>query len=74
MVKRVRIFKTEKTLEIQQVRLTEACGKVLNKKNGYKSVKTALLLSNVIHADHQNSVCLQTKVIFHHLYGFRSAF
>ena len=51
------IFKTEKTMEIQLVRLTEACGKVLNEKNAYKSVKTALLLSNVIDADHQNS-CL----------------
>ena len=36
------------------------CGKVLIKKNGYKSVKTALLLSNVIDADHQNS-CLFTN-------------
>ena len=54
----VEIFKTEKTIEIQQVRLTEVCGKVLSEKN--KSVKTALLLSNVIDADHQNS-CLFTN-------------
>ena len=39
---------------------TEVGGKVLNKKNGYKSVKTALLLSNVIDVDHQNS-CLFTN-------------
>ena len=39
---------------------TEVCGKVLSEKNGYKSVKTALLLSNVIDADHQNS-CLFTN-------------
>ena len=32
----------------------------LSEKNGYKSVKTALLLSNVIDADHQNS-CLFTN-------------
>ena len=60
----VRIFKTEKKpIEIQLVRLTEVCGKVLSEKNVYKSVKTALLLSNVIDvtdADHQNS-CLFTN-------------
>ena len=32
---------------------------ILIEKNGYKSVKTALLLSNVIDVDHQNS-CLFT--------------
>ena len=56
----VKIFKSEKTIEIQLVRLTEVCGKVLSEKNVYKSVKTALLLSNVIDADHQNS-CLSTN-------------
>ena len=60
MVKWVKIFKTEKTIKIQLVRLTEVCGKVLSAKNAYKSVKTALLLSNVIDADHQNS-CLFTN-------------
>ena len=60
MVKLVKIFKTEKTIEIQLVRLTEVRGKVLSEKNAYKSVKTALLLSNVIDADHQNS-CLFTN-------------
>ena len=52
MVILVKIFKTEKTIEIQLVRLTEVCGKVLSEKNTYKSVKTALLLSNVIDGDH----------------------
>ena len=52
-----KIFKTEKTIEIHLVRLTEVCVKVLSEKYAYKSVKTALLLSNVIDADHQNS-CL----------------
>ena len=42
------------------VRLTEVCGKVPNEKNAYKSVKTALLLSSGIDADHQNS-CLFTN-------------
>ena len=60
MVKWVKIFKTEKKLEIQLVRLTEVCGKVLSEKNAYKSIKTVLLLSNVIDADHQNS-CLFTN-------------
>ena len=60
MVKWVKIFKTEKTIEIQLVRLTEVCGKVPSEKKAYKSVKTALLLSNVIEVDHQNS-CLFTN-------------
>ena len=46
------IFKTEKNIEIQLVRLTEVCGKVLNEKNDYNSIKTALLLFDVIDADH----------------------
>ena len=62
MVKWVKILNTEKTIEIQLVRLTEVCarGKVLSEKNAYKSVKTALLLSYVINVDHQNS-CLFTN-------------
>ena len=56
----VKIFKTEKKERLQLVRLTEVCGKVLSENNAYKSVKTALLLSNVIGADHQNS-CLFTN-------------
>ena len=60
MVIWVKIFKTEKTIEIQLVRPTEVNGKVLSKENAYKSVKTALLLSNLIVADHQNS-CLYTN-------------
>ena len=60
MVIWVKIFKTEKNIEIQLVRPTEVCGNVLSVKNAYKSVKTALLLSNVIDVDHQNS-CLFTN-------------
>ena len=60
VVKWVKIFKTEKTIEIKPVRLTEVCGSVLSEKYAYKSVKTSLLLSNVIDADHQNS-CLFTN-------------
>ena len=57
MVKWVKIFKTEKTIEIHLIRLTEVCGKVLSEKY---EIKTALLLSNIIDAEHQNS-CLFTK-------------
>ena len=60
MVIWVKISKTEKTIEIHLVRLTEVCGKELSEKYAYKSVKTALLLSNVIDADHQNN-CLFTN-------------
>ena len=56
MVIWVKIFKTEKTIEIQLVRLTEVCSKVLSEKNTYKSVKTSI----VIDVDHQNS-CLFTN-------------
>ena len=70
MVIWVKILKTEKTIEIQLVRLTEVCGKVLSGKNAYKSVKTALLLSNIIDADHQNSCLFTNKGHFQHLYGF----
>ena len=56
-----KIFKTEKDIEIQLVRPTEVCGEVLSEKNAYKSVKTALLLSNVIDADHQNSCFFTNK-------------
>ena len=60
MVIRVKIFKTERTIDMHLVRLTEVCGKVLSEKNALKSVKTALLLSNVIDVDYQNS-CLFTN-------------
>ena len=60
MVVWVKIFKTEKRIEMQFVRLNEVCDKILSDKNAYKSVKTALRLSNVIDADHQNS-CLFTN-------------
>ena len=53
----VKIFKT---IEIQLVRLTKVRGKVLSEENDYNAVKTALFLSNVIEADHQNS-CLFTN-------------
>ena len=60
MVIWVKILKTEKTIEIHLVRPTEVCDKVLSEKYAYKSVKKALLLSNVVDADRQNS-CLFTN-------------
>ena len=60
MVIWVKIFENEKTIEIQPVGLTEVCGKAVSEKYVYKSVKTTLLLSHVIDANHQNS-CLFTK-------------
>ena len=66
----IKIFKTKKTIEIQLVRLNEVRGEVLSEKNGFKSVKTPLLLSNVIDVDHQNSCLFTNKGYFHHLYGF----
>ena len=53
-------IQTENAIEIQPVGLTGVYGKVLSEKNAYKSVKTALLLSNFIDVDHQNS-CLFTN-------------
>ena len=47
---------------------TQVCGKVLSEKNGYKSVLTSLLLSNVIDVDHHNSYLFTNKGHFHHLY------
>ena len=64
MVIWVKIFKTKKAIEIQLVRLIEVCGKVVSEKNAYKSAKTALLLSNVIDADHQNSCLFTNKGYF----------
>ena len=61
MVIGIKIFKTEKTIDMHLVRLTEVCGKVLSEKYAYKSVKTELLLSNVIDADHQNSCLFSNK-------------
>ena len=43
---------------------TEVCCKVLSVKNAYMSGKTALLLSDVIDADHQNSCLFTNKDIF----------
>ena len=64
MVIWVKIFKTEKIIEIRLVRLTEVYGEVLSEKNAYKYVITALLLSNVIDADHQNSCLFTNKAHF----------
>ena len=64
MVKLVKIFKTEKTIEIQLVRLIEVCGKVLREKNAHKSMKQSLLLSKVIDKNHQNGCLFTNKGYF----------
>ena len=65
--------KAEFLLEIQLVRPTEASGKVLSVKNGYKSVKTAFLLSNVIYMRTTKTIVyLQTKAIFQPLCGSKN--
>ena len=68
MVKGVKIFKTEKIIEIQLVMPTEVRGKVLSEKDGYKSVKTALVLSRC-GPPKQRIVCKQ-RPFYNHLYGF----
>ena len=72
----VKILKTEKEIEIHLFKLTEVCGKVISEKYAYKSVKTALLLSNAIDADHQNSCLLTNKGHFslYILIGLRAKF
>ena len=64
----VKIFKTEKTIEIQIVRPTEVCGKVLSeKKRPISSLKQHCYCPM---RTIKTAVCLQTKAIFQHLYGF----
>ena len=70
MVISVKIFKTERTIEIHLVRLIEVCGKVFSEKYAYKSVKIALLLSNVIDADHQNRFVYKQRPFFITFMGF----
>ena len=71
LVIRIKIVHVEKTIEIQLVRPTEACGikykvrklaKILLK---YRCYCPLLLMQTT-----KTAVCLQTKAIFHHLYGF----
>ena len=64
MVIQVKIYQIEKKEEIQLVRPTEVCGKVLSETFAYKSVKTSLLLSNVIDAEHQNHCLFTNKGCF----------
>ena len=71
MAKRVKIFKTENNIEIQQVRPTEICGKVLSEKNGCESMlKQHCYCPMFLMQTTKTAVCLQIKAIFHHLYGF----
>ena len=66
----VKIFKTEKTIEIHLVRLTEVCGKVLSKKMPPSLLKQHCYCPMSLMLTTKTAVSLQTKAIFHHLYGF----
>ena len=72
MIKWVKLFKTEKTLEIQQARLTEACGKV--KVMAKSQLKPYCYCPMVLMRTTKTVVCLQTKTICHHLYEFKVVF
>ena len=61
VVKWVKILQTEKTIDIQLVKLTEVPTSLL-KQQYY--CPTLLMLTT------KTAVCLQTKDIFHHLYWF----
>ena len=63
-------IKTEMTIEMQLVRSTKVCGKVLSKRNGYKSVKQHCYCPMLLMGTTKTAVCLQTKAIFHYHYGF----
>ena len=66
----VKIFKTEKTIEIHLVRLTDLCGKVLSEKYTYKSVISALLRSKVIDVDHQQLFVYKQRPFFINFMSF----
>ena len=61
--------KKEKTIEIQLVRLTEVCGKVLSEENAYK-LKQLCYCPMLLMRTTKTAVCLQTKAILDHFYGF----
>ena len=63
MVKWVKILKTEKALEIQQARLTEACGEVKSEKANCL-LKQHCYCQMLLMLTTKTAVCLQTKPIF----------
>ena len=69
MVLWVKIFKTEKTIEIHLVRLTEVCGKVLSEKYTYKSVKQHCYCPMLVMQTTKTAVCLKNKGHFPLLVG-----
>ena len=66
----VKILKTVKTVEKQPVRLTEVRGTVLSEKMPISVLKQHCYCQMLLMRITKTAVCLQTKVIFHHLYGF----
>ena len=69
-MKCVKIFKTEKVKEIQLVRLTEVCGEVPSEKMPTSLLKQHCYCPMLLMWTTKTAVCLQTKAIFHYIYGF----
>ena len=61
---------TEKTIEIHLIRLTEVYCKVLSEKNAKSLLKQHCYCPMLLMRTTKTAVCLQTRAIFHHLYGF----
>ena len=70
MVIWVKIFKTEKTIEIHLARVTEAGGKVLSEKKPTSLLKQHCYCPMLLMRTTKTAVCLQTKAISLYLYGF----
>ena len=69
---RVKLFQTETTIEIQLVRPTEVCGEV--RKMAKDLLKHLCYCPILLMRTTKTALCLQTKAIFHHLYGFELVF
>ena len=68
MVKWVRIFKTEKSIEIQPVRPTEVCGQV--RKMAKSLLKRHCYCPVLLMQTTKTAGCLQTRAICYHFYVF----
>ena len=75
MAKRVKIFRTEKALEIQPERPAEVCGKVYMGREMVGSLlKHHCYCPMLLMWTTKTAVCLQTKAIFRYLYEFELMF
>ena len=69
MVKWVKICKTEKIIEIELVRLTEVCDKVLSEKNAISSLKQHCYCPMLLMRTTKTAICLQ-RPFFNTFMGF----